>query len=68
MQIMWSGNATIRTEEKEATYVLESIGIEHLEKDVLALKIAAKADKAVVEIPLSKQDCKKLVTELINNL
>ncbi len=68
MQIRWSGNITFRMEGKEVTYILETIGVEQQGRDVLNLKIATKGNRAGVEIPLSRQDCKKLVMELIHNL
>jgi len=68
MQLMWSGNITFKIEGKEVTYTLETIGVEQQGKDVLDLKITTRGDRAGVAIPLSRQDCKKLVGELIHNL
>jgi hypothetical protein len=68
MQILWSGNVTFNIEGSEATYVLDTINIEQQGKDMFSIKITTREDEAEIIIPLSKQDCKRLISELVQNL
>ena len=64
MKMMWSGNITLKVDEKEDTYLLDSIDVEKQAENALALKITTKGQRAKVIIPLSRQECKSLVAEL----
>jgi len=68
MKMMWSGNMTLMTDKKEGTYSLDSIDVEKHAESALALKITNKGQRAKAIIPLSKQDCKRLVVELTQSL
>jgi len=68
MKMMWSGNITLKMDEKEDTYLLDSIEVERYAKDALALKITTKRQRAKAVIPLSRQECKSLVVELTQSL
>ena len=68
MKMMWSGNITLKMEEKEATYSLDSIEVKRHAKDALALEITTKGRRAKAVIPLSRQECKSLVEELTHSL
>ena len=68
MKMMWSGNITLKMEEKEATYSLDSIEVKRHAKDALALEITSKGQRAKAIIPLSRQECKRLVAELTQSL
>ena len=68
MKMMWSGNITLKMEEKEATYSLDSIEVKRHAKDALALEITSKGQRAKAIIPLSRQECKSLVAELTHSL
>lgn len=68
MKMMWSGNITLKMDEKEATYLLDSIEVKRHAKDTLALEITGKDHRAKAVIPLSRQECKSLVVELTQSL
>jgi hypothetical protein len=68
MKMMWSGNVTLRMDEKEATYLLDSIEVKRHAKDALALEITGKEQRAKAVIPLSRQECKSLIAELTQSL
>jgi len=68
MKMMWSGNITLKMDEKEDTYLLDSIEVKRYAKDALALEITSKRQRAKAVIPLSRQECKSLVVELTQSL
>ena len=68
MKMMWSGNITLKVDEKEDTYLLDSIEVKRYAKDALALEITTKGQRAKAVIPLSRQECKSLVVELTQSL
>ena len=68
MKMMWSGNITLKGDEKEDTYLLDSIDVEKHAENALALKITTEGQRAKVIIPLSRQECKSLVVELTHSL
>lgn len=68
MKMMWSGNMTLKMDEKEDTYFLNSIDVEKQADNALALKITTKGQRAKVIVPLSRQECKRLVAELTQSL
>ena len=68
MKMMWSGNITLKMDEKEDTYSLDSIEVKRHAKDTLALEITGKDQRAKAVIPLSRQECKSLVVELTQSL
>jgi len=66
--MMWSGKITLKMDDKEETYLLDSIEVKRYAKDALALEITSKNQRAKAVIPLSRQECKRLVAELTQNL
>ena len=68
MKMMWSGNITLKVDEKEDTYLLDSIDVEKHAENALALKITTKGQRAKAIIPLSRQECKRIVAELTHSL
>lgn len=68
MKLNWSGNLILETDGKENTYMLESVDIEKNTLSDYVLKICGKENTARVIIPLSRQDAKKLIGELVRNL
>ena len=68
MKMMWSGNITLKVDDKEETYLLDSIEVKQYAKDALALEITRKNQRAKAVIPLSRQECKSLVVELTQSL
>jgi hypothetical protein len=68
MKINWSGNMTLKMGGKEESYLLDSIEVKQDTKNTLTLKITGKGEEAKVVIPLSQQECKRLVGELIQSI
>jgi hypothetical protein len=68
MKINWSGNMTLKMEGKEGSYLLDSVDIEKNTLNTIILKINSKNERAKAVIPLSRQECKRLVGELIHSL
>jgi hypothetical protein len=65
---MWSGNITLKIDDKEDTYLLDSTEVKRYAKDAVALKITSKEQWIKAVIPLSRQECKRLVDELTQSL
>jgi len=68
MKLNWSGNLILEIEGKEHTYLLESIDIEKNTQSDYILKICGRENSVGVIIPLSGQDAKKLIGELVLSL
>lgn len=68
MKLYWSGNLILETDGEEITYLLESVDIEKNTLSDCVIKICAKENSARMIIPLSRQDVKKLIGELVQNL
>jgi hypothetical protein len=68
MKLNWSGNLILEIEGEEHTYLHESIDIEKNALSNYVLKICSKDNSAKVIIPLSYQDMKKLIGELVRSL
>jgi hypothetical protein len=68
MKFNWTGNLILEIDGKEKTYLLESVDIEKNTLSDYVLKISGKDNSARVSIPLSRQDAKKMIGELVQNL
>lgn len=68
MKLNWSGNLILEMNGKENTYMLESVDIEKNTLSDYVLKIYGKENSARVIIPLSRQDTKKLIAEIVRSL
>jgi hypothetical protein len=68
MKINWSGNLTIQIDGVESSYFLDSVDIEKDTPSNILMKINCKDEKTKVIIPLSRQECKKLVGEFVQSL
>jgi hypothetical protein len=68
MKLNWSGNLILEMNGKENTYLLESVDIEKNTLSDYVLRICGKENSAKVIIPLSRQDTKKLIGELVRSL
>jgi hypothetical protein len=68
MKLNWSGNLILEMNGKENTYLLDSIDMEKNTFSDYVLRICGKENSARVIIPLSRQDTKKLIVELVRNL
>jgi hypothetical protein len=68
MKIRWSDNIVLNMGNTEYSYVPDSIEIERYTEDSIALKIITRCQRANALIPLSKQECKRLIAELAEHL
>lgn len=59
---------TLKMEGKEGSYPLDSVDIEKNTLNTIILKINSKHERAKAVIPLSQQECKRLIGELIQSL
>lgn len=59
---------TLKMEGNEGSYLLDSVDIEKNTLNTIILKINSKNKRAKAVIPLSRQECKRLVGELIKSL
>jgi hypothetical protein len=68
MKFNWTGNLILEMEGNEHTYILNSVEVEKNTLNNYILKVYSKENSARVIIPLSRQDTKKLIGELVKSL
>jgi hypothetical protein len=68
MKLNWSGNLILEIDDNEHTCLLESVDIEKNTLSDYVLRICGKKNSARVIIPLSRQETKKLIEELVRGL
>ena len=64
----WSGNITLEMDGKGDTYSPGSIEVDRYEVESIALKMTSGDERAKAVIRFSVQECRALITELINSL
>ncbi len=64
----WSGNITLEMDGNEDTYSPGSIEVDRYRDEAIALKVTSGDERAKAVIRFSMQECRALITELINSL
>jgi len=64
----WSGNITLEMDGNEDTYSSGSIEVDRYQVESIALKVTSGDERAKAVIRFSVQECRALITELINRL
>ena len=62
------GNITVKMDGKEDTYAAGSIEAKRYGKDAISLKFTSGDGRASAEIRFAPQDCKELISKLVNVL
>lgn len=68
MKMRWSRNIQLKMDEKEDTYLPDSIEVERYADNSIVLEIISRGQRAKAVISLSRQECKSLLAELIQSL
>lgn len=61
LQMKWTGNITIKIEDKEATYSPDTIDVERYSDVGISLKFKTLEKRAEVTVRLSPKECKSLI-------
>lgn len=64
----WTGNITLKMDEKEDTYASGSTEVERYGDNAIAFKVTAGEGRARAATRFTRRDCKALINELIESL
>ena len=64
----WSGNITLKMDDREDTYSSGTMEVERYSEPGIALKFSSKEGRAKAVIRLGPEDSKKLIKKLIDIL
>jgi hypothetical protein len=61
MKMKWTGNITIKVEDKEDTYPPDAIDVERYSDKGISLKFKTLGKRAEVTVRMNPEECKSLI-------